>query len=203
MGSGYFWFAAQIIRWSACLGCMVLTAWNPGGGLWQAIALACLLCWIGMDLLRVDVRAARYRSASWSLMGAIVRYETSETLAEASLEELDRRVLEGLRTRRIRRAPAWIRHKKRRCDVTILAWYGLLGLAILLYVVFGHRWHWFRPWQTIPLMGVFLGLLALLSRRHELAAANILGEAIERYEFESQATEEDLREADARARLIA
>jgi hypothetical protein len=150
---------------------------------------------MALDLLKLEERVKRYGNAAEAVSAAIVRYETSSDLPEAALAEADRRAREAVRVERIRTAPDWIRRQRRHYRLRILGWVSPALLALLLQIPAAHwHWRWVRPWQVLS-VGLVLLTGAMFKTRKLRQASHILGEAIERYEYESAATQSDLDEA--------
>jgi hypothetical protein len=172
-----------------------------GGALLHAAWLRDLAPWCAVALIvwRPDYRARRYGDAANAVNVAIVRYDVSADRPESTLAAADRRAQETARVQRIRTAPGWIREKRRSYLLRILRWISpvLLALALAPAAAALH-WPWAQSWGMAE---VYLLLLAavLAGRSKLLEAHAILGRAIERYEYESAATEGVLDEADRRA----
>jgi len=201
--------------WAEWGGCTLL--WILGLAVWSvymvihatrgapAYAVACFL-WpataIGMQALRPFKRAKRYENAARSMEDAIARYELSADRPESTLIDADRRAREMVRAERIRTAPQWIRDKRRRCWMGIVGWTSPVALTCLLQVAYDlSRWRWGWPWLAVafPVAFALLLVIAMLKTGRPVTAERILSEAIERYEYESAATDGELMEADRRA----
>jgi hypothetical protein len=155
-----------------------------------------------LQFLTPEKRAQRYETAYLALKAAIARYEAEPDLPDSALSEAGQRAREALRAERIRSAPEWIRRKRLRCRLKALGWVSPAMLALTWQLAAALiEWRWVRPWHAAPLVAVFVLLLAggIFMARKLKKAAGILSQAIERYEFESAATESELQEADQRA----
>jgi hypothetical protein len=188
------WVCATALLWLGCLGTWVVYWLGPK----EALGV-CLVCSAALVHFKLEKRARRYGAAANALNAAIAGYEASPDLTESALSEADRRAREMLRVERVRTAPAWICGKRRSYSVRIRRWIGPALLAWALLTTVGYlEWRWLRPWQDTA-AGVLLFAGAMYGARKLRKARDILGEAIERYEFESAATESDLGEADRQA----
>ncbi len=96
-------------------------------------------------------------------------------------------------------APAWIRSQRRQCKLRILMRVSPVLVVLALQVPAAHfGWGWVRP-RIVVAAGMIL-LIGGVFRTVDLTKALcILSEAIERYEFESAATESGLEEAGSAA----
>jgi hypothetical protein len=176
--------------------------WISRASPWAYLSLAFYAGLAALGFLRPEKRAERYETASLALKAAIARYEAEPDLPESALSEADQRAHEALRVERIRSAPDWIRSRRRRYRLRILGWVSPAMLALILplaAVLF--EWRRMRTWHVAPLAAVFILLLAggMFKASKLSKAAGALSEAIERYEYESAATESALQEADQRA----
>lgn len=192
------WACANVLWWLAFL-LMALSVALPYAAFRYTLALVCLA---GLSMGRPGQRARRYGAAARTLSSAILRYAVSPDRPESLLQEADRRARELLRVERIRTAPAWVRDQRRRYWLKILEWFGTAVLAVTLSgaaLLLGLRWP--RPRQLGFVLAAFLICMvgALYGTRNLWAARSILGEAMERYEFESAATGSELDEAGQRA----
>jgi len=167
----------------------------PDTAPWIGGAVLCLVGWVALDHGKLEERARRYRNAAYALYGAIVRYEVSSDLPESTLVEAERRAREKARVERIRTAPAWIRSERRRYWLRILGWVSPAALVLALEIPAANSWwRWLRPWHVLAASLVLLAGGWFQARKLG-QASGILGEAMERYEYESAATERELEEA--------
>jgi hypothetical protein len=160
---------------------------------WNVLAGSCLVGWVALDHLKLDERAQRYGKAAKALDLAIVRYEASSDRPMSTLTEAAEQARDTAHAERIRAAPAWIRDQRRRYRLRFLGWVSPAALALALQIADAH-WQCARPWQVFS-VGLVLLAGAMFKTRKLREASHTLGEAIERYQFESAATESDLEQA--------
>jgi FtsH-binding integral membrane protein len=198
------WTCAMVLGWLCCL-VFLISIFLPRNTLWDVVRYVSCSAYVAWVFLRIERRVQRYGNAAKALNAAIAQYEGGPDLGESILGEADRRARETLHVERIRTAPAGIRSKRRRCTLRILGWFTVpLAGALLMAALFW--WPlWYRgPWVFPLLLAVFVGSLvgAMFGTRKLKKVWDILGEAIERYECESAATQSDLDEAGQRASEI-
>jgi hypothetical protein len=188
----------MVLGWMAWLGWWVLFFHGPKGVLESVLAGLCLAGWAVLDLGKPRERAQRYGKASNALSAAIARYQAGDW-PESTLNETARWACETAHAERIRTAPAWIRRKLRQCRLSVLGWFGpaLLVFGLQMAGAF-QAWHSVQPLWILGVC-VVLFTAAVFRTRKLRPAVGLLGEAIDRYEYESAATESDLEEAGRRA----
>ena len=195
------WRCVTVLGWLGWAGSMLIRL-MPDGLWWDVLKVACPTAFLALLILAPGKRAKRREIAARTLNVAIVRYEASPDRPESVLVQAGQRANEMLRVERIRTAPAWIRNQRRRYRLSILGWIcpalvapALPAAAVIL------QWRWVEPWHGAVFVAVFIlySVGALLGTRKLMKARDMLSEAMERYEFESAATESDLEEAGKRA----
>ncbi len=192
------WFGADALWWVGWMALLITTHWSVH-------RLVCVAAWVGLRILQPNKRAAAYGAAAHALSAAVARYLVDQSQPESMLDEAGRSARESLRLERIRIAPPWIRERRRQYRMKVLRWFVPAMAAMVLPAALnrmGFQLLW--PWQKIlaaaapiPLM-----LVAILRTRKMMRAVGILGEAINRYEFESAVTDSDLEETGWRATVV-
>jgi hypothetical protein len=186
-----------VLGWLGWAGSMLIRT-MPGGIWWDVLKVGCPTAFLSLLILAPGKRARRCEIAARILNVATVRYESSPDLPESFLVQAGQRANETLRVERIRSAPPWIRGQRRRYRLKILAWIcpalvapALPAAAVIL------QWRWVEPWHCAVFVAVFVlySVAALLGTRKLMKARDMLSESIERYQFESAATESDLEQA--------
>jgi hypothetical protein len=201
----WMWVCVSVLGWLGWLGSM-LSRQMPDTAWGNVLRVACLAAFVALLVLAPGKRARRCEMAARTLNTAIVRYEASPARPESVLAEAGQRAREILRLERIRTAPAWIGDQRRSYRLRILGWISpaLLALAFAAAAVV-LRWQWVQPWHGAVLLAVFIlySVGSLFGTRKLMKARDILGQAMERYEYESAAVESDLDEAGQRASEVA
>lgn len=200
------WRCVAVFGWLGFFG-FFICSWAAShdvspGAVVSALWFVCAAGWLSLDFLRPELRAQRYGVAVNGLVAAIVRYEENPELSDSTLNDTDERVREALHVERIRTAPAWIRDKRRRCRLRLLRRVSPL-LLVMLSIPAALYSRAIPPWLVYVIFtAVFIVTVAAPGRRRLKKAHDILKEAIDRYEFESAATDSALHEADERASQI-
>jgi len=201
--AGRQWSAAQYL-WLLCLVLWLGTFRIDGMAVRAWLGCAILLSWVALVVLEPGKRARRCRTAAHALQTAIAGYESSPDQPDSALRDADRRVREVQHTERLRTAPVWIRRQRYRCQLKISAWMSPVIVVVMALPSAGvfWRWNWDRPWNNgfcVAALVFVLLALAAQKTRPLMKARDILNEAIERYEYESGATENTLRAAERQA----
>jgi hypothetical protein len=191
------WKCAEYIP-LLCAAVLVATITVSFARRWHNLAWVFLAGAVAASLLSPKKRAERCETARMALQAAIARYQGDPDLRDSALSEADERAHEALRVERIRFAPPWIRRRRRLCWIKALGW---LSPAILAFAAIPFEQQWMRSWHIVPVVAVFILLLAAgaFKAGKPLEAALIFSQAVERYEYESAATESELFLEDRRA----
>jgi hypothetical protein len=171
----------------------------------EAVGVRAFRGWDRLEISETREARAALRNRLFALNAAIARYEGNPDLPDSVLSEADQRAYEALHVKRIRTAPAWILCGRRRCRLRVFGWSSpsqLWAAFLVAFLIFRWRWIPFDHFLVLLALACILQLSAESKTRGLIKARNILGEAIERYEYESAATESDLEEADRRASAV-
>lgn len=196
----WMWKCAEWLGWLGWAGWWVcLFLGPPSTALWNSVAGLCLVGWVALDHFKLEERAECYGAAADALGEAIAGYEASPDRPESTLTEAYQRACESLRLERIRTAPTWVRERRRQYRLRVLGCISPAVAALAFETAAAYfGWRWVRPGQILA-AGLVLLFGGLLKAGRPSTASRILTEAIERYEFESAATESALDEEDRRA----
>jgi hypothetical protein len=188
----------MVLGWLGWAGSMLIRQMPEGPG-WDVMKVECPTAFLALLILAPGKRARRCEVAARTIDIAIVRYEASPDAPESLLNETAIRAREIMRVERVRRAPEWVRKQRRGYRLKILVWIlpALLALALPAAAAL-LRWQWVEPWHAAAFFGALIlySVGALAGTRKPMKARDILGKAIDRYEYESAATEGELEEAD-------
>ncbi len=195
------WRCVTVLGWLGWAGSMAIRQ-MPGGTVWDVLKVACPTAFLALLILSPGKRARRAEAAARTIDIAVVRFEANPDGPESVLNEAALRAREIMRLERMRKAPEWIRGQRRRYRLRILAW--LLPALVVVAPPAGAailQWQWVEPWHMAAFLGAFLLYCgaATLGTRKPMKARDILGQAIERYEYESAGTESELAEASRQA----
>jgi hypothetical protein len=161
----------------------------------------CLVCSCAFNFFDPKERVKALRDAVRILRTAIREYEQSSDLAETMLNEADRRSWMVAHMGRIRQAPAWIRRQMQVYRLSGAVWIAPAALMLALPLFMGPFGPGaVRTWKVLLVVLAIPALIAAvavtyLRTRLVAEASKVLSSAVERYEFDSTANDDDLTEA--------